>query len=360
MLKNLEISTRLIVSYLIIAAMLLAAGIMSVLMIRRVGNTLDDFHNTSYRAVTASWKGRWALASLRADLYQAISANEPAQIQELIASSRNERANLDDAYNSLLAEYTGNDNYLEELHSGMTELDRYLDTIRALAQENDDEAATDLLTGTYMTVSISMRSILDKMGEAADGRASEKVADADSTQFISTITMGILIVVTMAIAMFMGLYMSRSIVTPVNEMQEVTLAVSKGDFESVIRYESSDALGHLADNMRNLTGTIKEIITDVEMQLSAMGQGNFNVRSRSHDLPGPDGQRNPAEHQQLRRPGQLRRRTDFRQRPVHGPGRHGTGVLRTGTGGDHRRNLPRRRQNGGTRPERQRGQPALP
>ena len=284
MFKKMEISTRLIVSYLLMAAMLLVAGVMSVVMIKRVGNTLDDFHGTSYQAVTASWKGRWALASLRADLYQAISANEPAQIQELIASSRNERANLDDAYNSLLKEYTGQDNYLEELRSGMNELDRYLDTIRTYAQNNEDEAATELLTGTYMTVSISMRSILDKMGEAADGRASEKVAAGDAVQSISTITMGILIVITMLIAIFMGLYMSRSIVTPVNEMQEVTLAVSKGDFESVIRYESGDALGHLADNMRNLTATIKEIITDVEMQLSAMGEGNFNVRSRNTEM----------------------------------------------------------------------------
>ena len=78
-------------------------------------------------------------------------------------------------------------------------------------------------------------------------------------------------------------------------VQEVTLAVSKGDFESVIRYEGTDALGHLANNMRNLTATITEIITDVETSMPNLDEAEGEQQNSNPFMPRP---RNRNRNQQ--------------------------------------------------------------
>ena len=94
----------------------------------------------------------------------------------------------------------------------------------------------------------------------------------------------VLIIISAALSVFLAITMSNGITIPANEMQEVTLAVSKGDFTSQITYESKDDLGQLAANMRHLTQTIRDIIGDIEYQLSEMGKGNLNVRSQNESM----------------------------------------------------------------------------
>ena len=85
--------------------------------------------------------------------------------------------------------------------------------------------------------------------------------------------------VSAAVGAVLGITMSNGIVNPVNEMQQAAQDLAAGNLNVIISYESKDAVGVLAENLRNLTHTFKVIIGDVDQQLSEMGRGNFSVKS---------------------------------------------------------------------------------
>ena len=288
MLKNMQINTRMILSYVVLIVFMAIVGVVSIVSLNSVGNALQDFHDTAFQTVQNAWRGRWAAASLRSNLLQGTLEDDATRNASYVQQARQQFSDLQSAVTELEKTYTGDVNgdrsKLNDLKTNISAATPMLEQLYVYAANNDVERGYSYMTNTYEPVANQIRDILGQISDDADARAQVVVNEGNSTAHTAEVIQVILIVVGAAFGVFLGITMANGIVTPVNEMQEVTLAVSQGDFESVIKYESKDALGSLANNMRHLTATIKEIITDVEMQLAEMGRGNFNIRSRKEEM----------------------------------------------------------------------------
>ena len=283
-MKNMQINTRLITAFMIVVVFLVITGITSIVMLSRVGNALQDFHQTSYQTVTNSWRGKQALADLRAYLLQATIETDDRDSASYISSARSCLQLFQDSANAIQKTYAGEQSNIDRLQTLINQATPVIEQLYVYSDNHDLEGGYAYMKEVYIPIANSVIDALDVIADGADERAEVKVSDGESTARMADVLVIVLIVISSAVSIVLALTIAKGIVTPVNEMQEVTLAVSKGDFESVIKYESNDALGALANNMRHLTATIKEIITDVEMQLQAMGEGNFNIRSRKEEM----------------------------------------------------------------------------
>ena len=288
MMKNMQIRARLITGFAIVIAMMVVTGIVSITMLTNVGNTLEEFYNTAFKTVEYAWEGRWAAATLRSSILQATLEDNEALNAEYVAEARKQFQDLQAAVNEMEKTYTGDANgdksKLNDVRNAVSAASPMLDQLYLYASNNEVEAGYRYLSNTYQPVANTIRDTLGNISSDADAHATLQVQNGARAAFIANVVVVIMVILSGVVGIVMGISIANGIVTPVNEMQEVTLAVSKGDFESNITYESKDALGDLANNMRHLTHTIKEIITDVEMQLAAMGDGNFNVRSRNEAM----------------------------------------------------------------------------
>ena len=284
MMKNLEIKARLLVAFLMVVALMVVTGVVSIVMLSRVGNTLENFHDTSYQTVVNSWKGKRALGALRANLLQTTVEADSRLSENYIAEARAEFITFQEAVDALENTYTGDPANLTRLDNLVAQVTPMINNLYVYAGNSDLDNGYIYLRDVYQPVANELRDMFDSIGLEADARATDKVDAGESAATIANVTVVVMIFLSAVVSVFLALSIAKGITTPVDEMQAVTLAVSQGDFESVIRYTGKDALGHLADNMRNLTATIKEIITDIEMQLKAMGEGNFNIRSRNEDM----------------------------------------------------------------------------
>ncbi|MBQ9521855.1 MAG: MCP four helix bundle domain-containing protein [Oscillospiraceae bacterium] len=283
-MKNLEIKARLIVAFLIVVAFMVVTGIVSIVMLTRLGDTLTEFHDTTHQAVVNSWKGKRALGALRANLLQTTVESDPRRSAEYIQAAKDEYIVFQEAVEALDHTYIGDQSNLNRLDTLLTQVTPMINNLYVYAERGDLDNGYLYLRDTYQPLANELRDLFDTIGKEADARAVDKVSASVASTTIANVTVVVMMILSAIVSIFLALSIARGITTPVNEMQEVTLAVSKGDFESVIRYTGKDALGHLADNMRNLTATLKEIITDIEMQLKAMGEGDFNIRSRNEDM----------------------------------------------------------------------------
>ena len=113
--------------------------------------------------------------------------------------------------------------------------------------------------------------ICDASAEAADASlvAARRLATA------ARVVVVVACILSAAVGLFLGLTMSKGIVDPISEMQDASHELAAGDLNVQIDYQSKDALGVLADNMRHMTGAFHDIIQDVEDQLEEMSKGNF-------------------------------------------------------------------------------------
>ena len=284
MLKNMQISTRLILSYMLIIIFMVITGVVSIVSLSSVGDALSTFYTTSFRTVESSYQAKRSLVALRADLLQATLEDNPVQNASYVSDARQDFQDVKTFCAALETTYAGDRSNLTTMNNIINQISPMLEQLYVYASNNDQDRGYDYLTNTYLPLGNQLRQQLDLIGADADQRAEDRVSTGNSTARTAEVVQIVMIVISTVCGLALGITLSNGITTPINEMQEVTLAVSKGDFESVIRYEAKDALGDLANNMRHLTATIKEIITDIEMQLAAMGEGNFNIRSRNEDM----------------------------------------------------------------------------
>ena len=284
MLKNMQIRARLITGFLIVIVMMAITGVVSIVMLAKVGASLQGFYDTSLKTIEESWKGKRAAALIRANVLQATLDEDDTRSDSYIAEARQQYQTIQDAALTIKSTYTGDQSVLTNLDTMITNLSPILERLYAYANAQDLQGGYAYLRDTYEPLADQLRDQLDAIGQTADQAAIDTVNTGHTLSTTADVVVILLVVLSSAVGIVLAITIANGIVNPVNQMQEVTLAVSKGDFESDITYNSKDALGALADNMRHLTATIKEIITDVEMQLAAMGEGNFNIRSRKEEM----------------------------------------------------------------------------
>ena len=280
MLKNMKISRRMILSYMVVTAFMAIPLIVSLAMLSKVGDALQEFSTTSYLTVQNSWKGKRSLAALRADLLQAALDADETKTSSYVNQARTEFDTLNDAIDDLANTYVGEKSNLKTLSNYADDAMPMIEQLYTYAQQGDAAQSYAYMRDNYLPLSDNMRNLFDSMGLDADQAAQDKVDAANKLASTAYIVVVILFIVSAGLSIILAITLSRGITEPASEMQEVTLAVSHGDFTSNIRYESKDDIGQLADNMRRMTQTFKDIIEDIEYQLSELGKGNLNVRSR--------------------------------------------------------------------------------
>lgn len=90
-----------------------------------------------------------------------------------------------------------------------------------------------------------------------------------------------LIVVAVLFVLFIAIYITKALKTPLVEIEEAANSMANGDFNVSISYESNDELGSLAESMRTMANSTNEVINDTVNALEQVASGNFNVNTNA-------------------------------------------------------------------------------
>ena len=105
---------------------------------------------------------------------------------------------------------------------------------------------------------------------------------ADTYEFIrstiiSTVICGSIGLIILVIAVCIMRKFAARIVEPISEIKNAVNEVAQGNFDVSITYESTDELGDMAQQIRNMIKTTKAIISDTSRGLKEMANGNFDI-----------------------------------------------------------------------------------
>ncbi len=103
-----------------------------------------------------------------------------------------------------------------------------------------------------------------------------------NTAIIST---GLLLLVSVVVALIIAYRLANGIGTPVKQCANRLKALAEGDLHSPVpQIARKDETGILAEATETIVSTMRSIITDMGWGLSEMANGNFEINSNSQDL----------------------------------------------------------------------------
>lgn len=78
--------------------------------------------------------------------------------------------------------------------------------------------------------------------------------------------------------------LTENILEPLEQLETVADAISHGNLEIDVTYESEDELGSLAQSFRRTSSTLKDVIGDINQLLTEFAKGNLDAKSNNIEI----------------------------------------------------------------------------
>lgn len=290
MLKNMKVRTRMIASYLVIVALLLIAGIVSIVMLSRVKNSLSTFYNLQFQTVENASDMRRAVYAARSGVLNAIvssNSSDASAAQDYIDTSLEEFELMGQLLSDVRGTFQGDVSLLDKVQSDLDKARPYLDEIGRLCESGDTAdtgKAYNILVDSYRPLMDDVRNTMGEVVEIASNNAFEKVQDGEQLAKISQIVVIAIIVVSIIASIVLARVMTDSIRKPLDEIEEAVHKMAAGDMHCKVTYESNDEFGDVTATMRQMIETLRGIIEDIDYILAEMATGNFVVQSKDREI----------------------------------------------------------------------------
>ena len=279
------VHTKLLAGFLVIAVLLVAMGVTSILVIREMNQeahqliTLQEQTDVARQAI-------YAVTSQSHFRAMALITRDGSYNDKIVTAKADFVAHLDS-----LAAIGGPG--VQEAVDRMREInERYADAgadVLALYESGDFDDALDLHIAAEHTISHELEDELNQMIESTEARIGVASDELASLHRFLLVAVGIFSGVSLLIALGLGAALSWSVIRPVRKMDLALARIAGGDFGQQIEVPNRDEFGRLTTNLNRTSGQLATLYHDLE-------ELNQNLEKTVEDQLG-----------QLRRAEQLRR-----------------------------------------------------
>lgn len=296
--KDLKIGVRIIVGYLIIASIACCIGVIGVINLKNVQDSYAFDYNNSVKALEYVERMSSHFQQVRVNLSGFALGTDSEKLKdyykERITYHEGVIAENIGYYNDILDDY--------EIYEVETELSLVNSIQEAV---NNFEAVKNQLINGLETGSVSKEEFVSSLTEGGTAHDLANITEDAIRELIdyninyasnminkngmnassSIIIMNVAIIVGLAVAIWLGITISRSISVPIKKVVNAAHQLAEGDMDIVFDFESKDETGMLVDAFKNLVASTKEQAIMVEK--IADGDLTVNVPIRSEkDLLG--------------------------------------------------------------------------
>lgn len=288
-LRDMKIRVKLFCSYLILVLLCALTLCGTVVGVNMMSERMSEFYQEEYRIVEISQYMETDLQGFAKSLSRMTLGadnpnNLPAEEQRSLMSKREAEMQgyLSDFQSQLESLGTHKLTSVEELQAieeSLPKLMSLTDTMVQYCDAGRAADASDLLRSEVDSVGAEMVKALDTISERADARAQDKYEQVE--MLASAVRLAAIIVgaIATALAALFSYRISRSIVDPLQEMEQVAKRLADGELTQEIAFQSKNELGSLADSLRNTTLNLRRYVREIEACMDSIGHGRLNYHS---------------------------------------------------------------------------------
>jgi methyl-accepting chemotaxis protein len=285
-MNNLKIGARLGLAFAFVLALMVVIVIVGVSRLSVLNSGTDHILHTDYPKVVVAYEIEGNINVIARGLRNILLTSDEAVIKselERIATSRKQVSEAMEALEKTVSSDQGKA-LLEALKQARAEYITQTNELMKLVVNKDKEAALALLLGKVRTVQSEYFKRLDAL-IAHQNQVMEKAGDdAVSTYASAKIMLIGLAVVAVAMAAFMALFVTRSIVQPIQRALEAANRVADGDLTSDISASSTDEPGQLLSALQRMNESLSKVVTTVRQGSEGVSTASAEIASGNHDL----------------------------------------------------------------------------
>lgn len=278
--KNLKVKKKLQLSFSAIIVMLIISIILSLIGLNILSFRISSFYKKSYANVTLSGQILTDLQEGGKNLLYACLDEEATEVVERLEMARDSFDDIKELSNTLSKTSYASNDILNNIVQSINNLNSSLNSFETLCKGNQIEEAFNIYNNELLS---EFQVINENMIKVQD----IELENAKNSYSSSLIIKNILIIFMLfmgaggvLVAVFMTKLISKSFDVSLSELKDVAIEMAKGNFNREITYEANDELGELADSMRTMNSSIKNIINDIGFALGELSKGNFNTYSK--------------------------------------------------------------------------------
>lgn len=279
-MRNLSIGKKLAVTFGIV--LLLYAGALLVTMLvgmRALSDSFTGFYQGPHQVYAATLDLERAMGVVEKNVLTLLNENDStkqadseAEIDQAVSdvaqdiSILKEKLTLQadlDQLNAILAKQADRKSLRQEL----------LEDIKA----GKTEVARQLYSTQYAPLSAEARDLADQINQSAEAVGETYYSSAHTTEQQATWIMALYFILSLGVAVALCLFVIRSIIRPVAELDAAARQMAEGRLDAQISYRSRDEIGSLAESIRTMRAALQGYISNIAEILGALSEGNLDL-----------------------------------------------------------------------------------
>lgn len=284
MLKKLTIRNRLFTAFSMVLVLTVIIAILSISSLNKANSNLN-FYVSSIQKTDDAIK--------ESQLYMNIAAR---YIRDLaLTKDTSQFSEMKDEINTNLKEIKNQLQILkdtavldtQELSEYETALNSWFslgDTIINAVENSDFDRATEIILTQCTPALNSAADMAAELSSQSDALRTKIISNNIKVTNISIILVICIAVVSLIVTVMITFIVTASISRPIREIETAMKYMAQGSFDHPVKYNGKDEIGSLADSFRSISGSISDVVHDLDYLIGEVSQGNFNVESSNQDI----------------------------------------------------------------------------
>ena len=280
-MKNLSIGKKFLSVFALIFIFYLFTVFCNISSLGKIGANFDKFYTGPYFNTTYTISLQKDIAQASNYISYAALTEDPIETQKYLDQADASLNNMKEGMDYLKKNFSDNPQLVKQIDDLMSSSISIRNNIFTLLKNNETEEGFGLYLEQLLPKYEQVNTLLNQINELALQNGDNYYSSSSKNIDYTVIFMYILSGVTLLFAIGLALYLTKSIVSPIQEINTAATLISQGILNAEIQYQSKDELGTLSNSIRGMVSFLSNIISDLQFVLAELSRGNFTVQSHN-------------------------------------------------------------------------------
>lgn len=281
-IRGLSVKWKLSIGFGVVFLILLVSLGTSASSISKIGNQVDLYSKFTYPLTYNNLVAQREAVSVQRYLLMALLEKESGKdFKPSLDMSGKSAQNFMEVFDKFAKNQrsAANDKNIADVNQHVQEAEAARNKILELLNDpstKDSSAAYKIFQEEFLPPFNQITDIMEQMNQVGAQKADIQKQTAKGVIAESWVILLVVLVVSVLATLSIIFILTRAILKPVKEIEEVYKEMAQGNLRSEIHYESRDELGRMADSIRTTNARLTSYIEDIISKLTMLSQGNMS------------------------------------------------------------------------------------
>ncbi|RKP48794.1 methyl-accepting chemotaxis protein [Cohnella endophytica] len=283
---NLQTSTKLISSFMLIAVIMTFVGVYGMNNLGKMNGSLNDMYDNQLVAIQSLQQAQIGFNDMRVSLRKLYMSEDEQVIAKTKESYKQQMTIIEQSIKNF-RQTKLSDSSAEMIQPFDESWSEYMQTYESAVKLKDAgqlEEMVKVIDNEYQTITNKIKDLLTKLIQNNLGEA-ENSRDAGAKLYSSSrnVTL-IVLVVAVILSVLLGYVISRIIANPLRRVVELVKKVSEGDLTQTVNIQTKDEIGNLASSVDAMVRNLRRIVGDILANSESLAAASQQISASSEEI----------------------------------------------------------------------------